>query len=196
MVGMDEIGSGAADHFVLPIAQDGFATRADLSHRARRIHHQDQILRRLEDTAKLFGLLQERLLGAASFGDVANETVEQEPVAGPERRDAQLRCKYRSVAPLDLKFAAGLADLFLPRKQKAFQRRPQWSPRTRCAHQVEQVLAVGFLTGPSENGFGLRIPVPDDAALVDLDEGVDRGVDDAAGQLLALAQRLLDAVSL
>ena len=102
----------------------------------------------------------------------------------------------RSVAPLDLDFAAGLSDLFLPGKQKAFQRRPQRPSRARCAHQVEQVLAECFLTGPSENDFGLRIPVPDDAALIDLDEGVDRAVDDAARQLVALAQRLLGAVSL
>ena len=44
---------------------------------------------------------------------------------------------------------------------------------------------------PSEDLFGLRIPVGDRALFVHLDEGVERGVDDAARELFAFAQRLL-----
>ena len=44
---------------------------------------------------------------------------------------------------------------------------------------------------PSEDLFGLRIPVGDDAVFVHLDEGVERGIDDAARQLFAFAQGFL-----
>src|SRR5207244_9374831 len=72
MVGMDEVDPAAADHLVAPIAQYGFAARADLNHAAPRIQHHDQVLRGLEDAAKLFALLPQGLLGAVSFGDVAD----------------------------------------------------------------------------------------------------------------------------
>ena len=55
--------AAAADHFLRPIAQDGFAARADLNQNAPGIHHQDQILRGLEDAAALLGLLPQRLPG-------------------------------------------------------------------------------------------------------------------------------------
>ena len=54
-----------------------------------------------------------------------------------------------------------------------------------------ELLPERFVVRPAEDLFGLRIPVPDAAALVDLDEGVERGIDDAARQLFAFAQRFL-----
>ena len=61
----------------------------------------------------------------------------------------------------------------------------------RLAHQIEHIPAERFVARPAEDILGLRIPVPDKAPLVDLDEGVERGIDDAARELLAFAQRLL-----
>ena len=61
----------------------------------------------------------------------------------------------------------------------------------RLAHQFEHVFPERFIARPSEDIFGLRIPVPDEALLVDLDEGIERRVDDAARELFAFAQRLL-----
>src|SRR6266702_2137037 len=191
MIGMDELDPAVTDHLLAPIAQYGFAAWADLNHASPRIHHYDQILRGLENAAKLLALLPEGLLGAASFGNVADESVEQKAVAGLERGDAQLRGKYRSVPPFDLDFASRLSVLLLPGKQETFQCRPERPWRVSCAHQLEQVLSQGLLARPPEKTFGLRIPVPDDAALIDLDEGVDCTIDDATRQLFTLAQCLL-----
>ena len=63
MVGMNEVDAAAADHLLRPVAQYGLAARADLHQKASGIHHHDQILRGLEDAAKLFGLLPQHLPG-------------------------------------------------------------------------------------------------------------------------------------
>jgi hypothetical protein len=44
MVGMDEIDGAASDHFLRPVAQHGFAARADLEQGALGVHHHDQVL--------------------------------------------------------------------------------------------------------------------------------------------------------
>src|SRR6478736_7097395 len=57
--------------------------------------------------------------------------------------------------------------------------------------QVDRVLAEHLVAVPAEELFGLRIPVQDAARLVGLDEGVERGLDDVAGEAFALAQGFL-----
>ena len=57
--------------------------------------------------------------------------------------------------------------------------------------QLAEVSPSASLARPAEDVFRLRIPVRDDAALVHLDKGVERGIDDAARQLFAFAQGFL-----
>src|SRR3990170_6203573 len=57
--------------------------------------------------------------------------------------------------------------------------------------QFAELLSQRFIVRPAEDLFRLRIPVSDAAVLVDLDEGIERRIDDAARQLLAFAQRFL-----
>ena len=96
-----------------------------------------------------------------------------------------------AVPPPDLEFAAGLTDDHVAGKQEGLQGFLERSLPVRLAHQIEHIVAERFIARPAEDIFGLRIPGPDEALLVDLDEGVERGVDDAARKLLAFAQRLL-----
>src|SRR5258708_32113689 len=68
---MDEFDRAVSDHFVGPITQDGHRARRDLNETSLGIRDQDEVLRRLEDAARLFELLTERPLGPLALGDVA-----------------------------------------------------------------------------------------------------------------------------
>ena len=82
MVGMNEVDPAAADHFLRPIAQYGLAARADLNQKPPRIHHHDQILRGLEDAAKLLCLLLQHLPGLVGVGDVARDLRDSDDCSG------------------------------------------------------------------------------------------------------------------
>ncbi len=135
--------------------------------------------------------LPDPVLGRDPVGEVADESVEQEASTRPQRGDAQLDRDFLSVAPPDLEFAAGLTDCLIAGKQEGLQGFLEGALPVRLAHQIEHIPAERFIARPAEDVFSLGIPVPDTALLVDLDEGVQRGVDDAARELLAFAQRLL-----
>jgi len=57
--------------------------------------------------------------------------------------------------------------------------------------QFAELSSQRFIMRPAEDFFRLGIPVSDPAAPVELHEGVERGIDDAARQLFAFAQRFL-----
>ena len=107
------------------------------------------------------------------------------------RSAAQLRHDLLAVPPPDLEFTPGLAHHLVAGLQKSLQGLFQRPLAVAPAHQIEHVLAERLLAGPAEDGFSLRIPGADDALLVDLDECIERGVDDAAREAFAFAQRFL-----
>ena len=144
----------------------------------------------LADRLHLFGL-PDPLLGRDLVGEVADEPVEHEAAARPQRGDAQLRRDFLAVPTPDLELAAGLTDLRSSPERRKACRAFLRGPPVRLADQFEHILPERFIARPAEDLLGLRIPVPDEALLVDLDEGVERSVDDAARQSLAFAQRLL-----
>ena len=144
----------------------------------------------LADGFHLFGL-PDPLLGRDLVGEVAHESVEHEAAARLQRGDAQFDRDFLAVPPPGLELAAGLTDRVVAGKQEGLQGFLERPSLVRLADQFEQILPERFIARPAEDVLGLRIPVPDEALLVDLDEGVERGVDDAARQLLAFAQRLL-----
>ena len=82
----------------------------------------------------------------------------------------------------------------MPGAHEAVQRRLQLATLWFRDDQLDEVLAERVLARPTENLFGLRIPVQDAAGLVDLDEGIERGLDDAARQLLDIAHQCVAGV--
>ncbi|MGY3122031.1 hypothetical protein ACVWXQ_005968 [Bradyrhizobium sp. S3.14.4] len=59
--------------------------------------------------------------------------------------------------------------------------------------EVDPIPAQRFVAPPAEQLLGPRAPVQDGAALVGLDEGVERGLNDIAREQLAFAQGLFRA---
>src|SRR5207237_6581892 len=125
------------------------------------------------------------------LGEVGEEFFEHKTPTRLQRGDAQLNRDFLAVPPPDLEFAAGLTDDLFAGKQEGLQGFLERSLPVGLAHQIEHIAAERFIARPAEDILGLRIPVPDNALLVDLDEGVERRVDDAARKLLAFAQGLL-----
>jgi hypothetical protein len=142
-------------------------------------------------TASIFSAWPDPVLGRDPVGEIADECVEHEATACLQRGNAQLNRDFLAVAPPDLEFAAGLTDDFFAGKQEGLQGFLERSLPVRLAHQIEHIPAERFVARPAEDILGLRTPGPYNTLLVDLDEGVQRGVDDAACKLLAFAQRLL-----
>ena len=138
----------------------------------------------------LFGL-PDAVLRRDLVGEIAEEAVEQDALAAAQRGDAEFGGEILAVAPQRADFAAVAENLALPGTHESVERRLQLAAFQFGDDQLDEVLAERVLPRPSEDLLGLRIPVQDASALVDLDEGIERGVDDAARQLLAFAQRLL-----
>src|SRR5258707_10261804 len=117
----------------------------------------------LADSFHFFGL-PDPILGRDLVREIAAEAVNDKSVAGLQRRDAQLRGEFTSVAPSGLDLAAGLCNLFESGLQKVSQGRLDRTPGRIRGDQLENVLSEHIGPWPSENDLGLRIPVPDDAA--------------------------------
>ena len=136
--------------------------------------------------------LPDPVLRGDLVGEIAEEPVEHEALAASQRSDAQLGPELLAVAPQRACISRRRCRTwFRPESQKAPKGCSELFASTSDDDQFDEVLAERFLARPSENLFRLRIPVQDAAAFVDLDEGVERGIDDAARQLLALAQGFL-----
>ena len=104
---------------------------------------------------------------------------------------AQFDLDLLAVAPQRLDFEAASEDLAVSGAQEALQARLVGVAVRLRNDQLAELAAERFAARPAEDLFGLRIPVRDGAVFVHLDEGIERGIDDAARQLLAFAQRFL-----
>src|SRR5258707_4456126 len=119
----------------------------------------------LADSFHFFGL-PDPILGRDLVREIAHEAVEYKSVAGLQRRDAQLRSEFTSVAPSGLDLAAGPCHPFEPGLQKVSQGRLDRSPGPIRGDQLENVLSEHVRPWPSENCLRLRNSVPDDGAVV------------------------------
>ncbi len=183
MVGMNEVLAAAADHFLRPIAQYGLAARADLNQSPSRIQHHDQILRGLEDAAKLFGLPTQHLPGLVGFGDVAHNTRDADGRSRGrlDRRDAER--DFDPPATFSQADRFTVFDAFAPADpaQRVLQLR-----QSILGYQQRDVLARGFRRAVSEQPLRRRIPAGDGAVERRRDDGVVGGFDRRAEQPLPL----------
>ena len=129
-------------------------------------------------------------------GEIAQEAVQDKTLAGFHRGGAQLGPEFFSIAAPGYDFAAALQNLVASGAQKARQTCSESLAIGFPDQEFDEVLAKCFLARPSENHFGLRIPVEDAATLVDLDKCIERSIDDAAGLSFAFAQYFLGQIAL
>ena len=179
MVGMNEVLAAAADHFLRPIAQYGLAARADLNQTPPGIHHHDQILRGLEDAAKLFGLPPQHLPGLVGFGDVARHLRDADGRARGrlDRGDAERDLDPLATFSQPLRFTG--FDAFAPADpaQRVLQLR-----QSIFGYEQRDVLARGFRRAVSEQPLRRRVPAGDGAVERRRDDGVVGGFDRRAEQ--------------
>ena len=124
-------------------------------------------------------------------GEVADEPVEHDAAAAPQLGDAELDLDLVAVTPQRLDLEPAAEDLALAGAQEMFEAGAVIVAMNRRDDQVAEFLADRLGARPAEDLLGLRIPVGDDPAFVHLHEGIERGIDDAARELLAFAQALL-----
>src|SRR4030088_1794370 len=124
-------------------------------------------------------------------GESAQESVQDKALSRFHRGGAQLGPELSSIAPPRHDFAAASENLVSSGAQKARQTCSQTIAICFPNKQFDEVFPECVLARPPENRFRLRIPVQDAAAFVDLDEGIERGIDDAACLSFAFAQCFL-----
>ncbi|MGX1066182.1 hypothetical protein AB7M39_005547 [Bradyrhizobium diazoefficiens] len=135
--------------------------------------------------------MADAFLGRDLVSEVAVEDVEQNAFAALQRRDAQFGLEFLAVTAAADQLAAAIERLTVSGIEEASETRLDPLALTCGDDEVDRIPAQRFVAAPAEQLFGPRAPVQDDAAVVGLDEGVERGLDDVAGQLLAFAQGLL-----
>ena len=105
-----------------------------------------------------------------------------------QRGDAQFDLDLLAVAPHRLDLEAAAEDPGFAGAQEPLQAGLMRVAVDVGGRSVRERASEHLVARPAEDLLGLRIPVRDHALLVDLDEGVERGLDDAARQLFAFAQ--------
>src|SRR3569833_1341530 len=106
--------------------------------------------------------------------------------AALQRGDAQLGLEFLAVAAATHELAAAIQRPAVLVLQELHQARPDSRTFAFGDDEVDRALAEHLVAAPAEELFGLGIPVQDVAGLVGLDEGVERSLDDVAGEPFAL----------
>ena len=118
----------------------------------------------LADRFHLLGL-PDALLGRDLVGEIADESVEHEAVAAPQRGNAQFDLDLLAVAPQRLDFDAAAENRAFAGAQEALAG-PTCERRGARPGMIssQRVPADRFVARPAEDLLGLRVPVRDDAA--------------------------------
>jgi hypothetical protein len=132
------------------------------------------------------GLL-ERLLGAAAFGDVVGEGVEDGLRPRPDRPDHHLHREQVAVAVQGVDLDPAVQQRPLPRRQVVAASLLVGVPRRLGDDQLHQRPADRLGGGPAEGLLGPPVPCGDPPAGVDRDEGLGRGGQQLLGPLLGIS---------
>src|SRR5205085_11502452 len=125
-------------------------------------------------------------------GEIADEAVEHDAVAALQRRDRKLDLELLAAAPQRLDLQPPSEEPAVTGVQEVFESGAMRLAALLWNDHVDELLSDRLAARPAEDLLGLAVPIGDNACFVHLHEGVQRGFDDSAGKLLALAQGLLD----
>ena len=130
------------------------------------------------------------------FRQITDEAVEQVSAASRKRRYAELDLDFPAIAPPRLDLEAFSQDRALPAAQEPRELLLVRYPMLFRNNQITEDLADGVAARPPEYCLGLPVPIDDPAGFIHLNEGIEGGVDDAAGHLLAFEEGLLGLLAL
>src|SRR5689334_19546514 len=125
------------------------------------------------------------------LGDVAQEGVEHITGAARQRGHAELDFYPLAAAANGIELDALTEDGPCPVPQEARDAVAMAAAEVIRHDQAGERSPDRLLARPAEDGLGLRIPFEHVPGVIHLDEGVKSAIDDVAGELLALAGRLL-----